>query len=858
MLPNPILSLHRSPTAELVERIRSSGGNFQIINGILQTVHSLFKRFRHEFKSDDLFRTIKFVLDHFAQPFTDLFVATMNLAAANTNNQQTLRVVYSSLVLCAKIFYSLNAQDLPEFFEDNLAIWMPNFLQILSVENPLLETDSEDEVGSLQQVKSEICDIISMYAQKYHEEFESYICSFVDAVWKLLISSGKEPKYDLLISNAIKFLSTVANRPQFKNLFEDKKVLDGLCSNVIIPNIEFRQCDIELFEDNCEDYIRADIEGSDVDTRRKSACDLVKVLSKHFEADIVRVFSEYIKVMLESFASDPNTFWKNKDAAIYLVTAICVKGSTARLGTTQTTNLVNVVDFFNSYVKGDIDNANDINSLPVLRADALKYIMTFRNQLPFEPIIVPMLPVIIKHLAAQNVVVHTYAANTIEKLFAMKGEDKEPLIKVEHLAPVLEQLITGLFGALTLEGSAENEYVMKAIMRTIAVSKGSIQPYLEAILTRLNGKLVEVCKNPSKPYFNHYLFESIAISLQVAVSADPNSAKVLENSIFQIAEGIFTQDVQEFLPYIIQLLSLLLELNPSAEIPENYLQLLTYIISPQLWEKTGNITPLVRFLKAFIRKSPRQIIETGKLDAILGIFQKLVSSKANDHEGLDLLQCLFDKLPFEALQGFVDQIFLILFRRLQSSKTAKYVRSLNLFFSFIIYRFNSQFLEEIIERIQAQMFGMVVEKLFIAEIQKISGRVERKLVSVGMTRLLVDCVSLTDGALSAFWPRLLEAVIAVFELPVEDEQIQEELQLELEENVGYQTTYCKLMFAPAPQVDIFAGQVADPRLFLASSLHRMSQNRPPGVLVNSIVQNVDPKAVEHLRSYFETANLPFA
>ena len=841
-----------------MERIRSSGGNFQIINGILQTVHSLFKRFRHEFKSDDLFRTIKFVLDNFAQPFTDLFVATMNLAAANTNNQQTLRVVYSSLVLCAKIFYSLNAQDLPEFFEDNLAIWMPNFLQILSVENPLLETDSEDEVGSLQQVKSEICDIVSMYAQKYHEEFESYICQFVDAVWKLLISSGKEPKYDLLISNAIKFLSTVANRPQFKNLFEDKKVLDGLCSNVIIPNIEFRQCDIELFEDNCEDYIRADIEGSDVDTRRKSACDLVKVLSKHFEADIVRVFSEYIKVMLESFASDPNTYWKNKDAAIYLVTAICVKGSTARLGTTQTTNLVNVVDFFNSYVKGDIDNANDINSLPVLRADALKYIMTFRNQLPFEQVIVPMLPVIIKHLAAQNMVVHTYAANTIEKLFAMKGEDKQPLIKIEHLAPVLEQLITGLFGALTLEGSAENEYIMKAIMRTIAVSKTSIQPYLEAILTRLNGKLVEVCKNPSKPYFNHYLFESIAISLQVAVSADPNSAKVVENSIFQIAEGIFTQDVQEFLPYIIQLLSLLLELNPATEIPENYMQLLTYIIQPQLWEKSGNITPLVRFLKAFIRKSPRQIIETGKLDAILGIFQKLVSSKANDHEGLELLQCLFDKLPFEALQGFVDQIFLILFRRLQSSKTIKYVRSLILFFSFIIYRFNSQFLEEIIERIQARMFGMVVEKLFIAEIQKISGRADRKLVSVGMTRLLVDCASLTDGDLSAFWPRLLEAVIALFELPVEDEQIQEELQLELEENVGYQTTYCKLMFAPAPQVDIFAGQVADPRLFLASSLHHLSQNRPPGVLVNSIVQNVDPKAVEHLRGYFETASLPFA
>ena len=848
---------HSNQTGELVERIRTSGGNFQIINGILQTCHSLFKRFRHEFKSDELFGTIKFVLDNFASPFTDLFVATMNLAAANVNNQQTLKVVYSSLVLCSKIFYSLNAQDLPEFFEDNLAIWMPNFLQLLNNENKLLETDSEDEVGLLQQVKSEICDIISMYAQKYHEEFESYICQFVDAVWKLLTNSGQEPKYDILISNAIKFLSTVANRPQFKKLFEDKNVLDGLCSKVIIPNIEFRQCDIELFEDNCEDYIRADIEGSDVDTRRKAACDLVKSLSKHFEEEIVRVFSEYIKVMLESFASNPTEYWKNKDAAIYLVTAICVKGSTVKYGTTQTTNLVNIVDFYNTYVKSDIDNSNNINNLPVLRADALKYIMTFRNQLQFNEIILPSLPVIIKHLACQNVVVHTYAANTLEKIFSMKGADKESLIKSEHLTPILEPLITSLFGALTLEGSSENEYIMKAIMRTISVSRNSIQPYLNAILSQLNTKLAEVCKNPSKPYFNHYLFESIAVSLQVALSLDPTSATIVENTIFQISDGIFTQDVQEFLPYIIQLLSLLLERNTSAEIPENYLNLLNYIVSSQLWDKSGNIRPLVRFLKAFIRKSPRQIINSGKLDPILGIFQKLNASKANDDEGIDLLQCIFNEIPIEALQNYVHDIFILIFKRLTDSKTAKYVRLIIVFFSFFIFKFGPQSLEEITERIKEGMFGMVIERLFIAESQKISNKEDRKMVCIGFTRLLVDLPSLVEGSLSSFWSRLLETLIAIFELPVEDEIVQEEFQMELDDNLGYQTAYCRLVFAPSPQLDPFNNQIQDARFYLASNLHRLSTSRP-GVLLNTITQNVDPKAIEHLKNYFQSANLTLA
>jgi len=843
---------------ELVERIKTSAGNFQIVNGILQTVHSLIKRFRHEFKSDELYKTIKFVLDNFASAFTDLFVATMNLTIVHQNDQQTLKVLYSSLILCVKIFYSLNAQDLPEFFEDNLSIWMPNFLKILTTETPSLETDSEDEVGLSQQVKTEICDVISMYAQKYHEEFEPFLPLFLEAVWNLLTKSGQESKYDNLISNAIKFLSTVANRPQFKKLFEEPGVLDSLCSRVIIPNIELRQYDIELFEDNCEDYIRADIEGSDIDTRRKSACDLVKSLAKHFEADIVRVFSEYIKIMLDSFASNQEQHWKNKDAAIYLVTAICVKGSTAKYGTTQTTDLVNVKDFYKTFIKSDIDNANDVNTLPILRADALKYLMTFRNQLPFDEIILPSIPIIIRHLASSSVVVHTYAANCLEKIFTLESATKERLIKQEHLSPFLGPLITSLFGVLTLEGSSENEYVMKAIMRTIAISKNSIQPFLNPILTQLNTKLMQVCKNPSKPHFNHYLFESIAISLQIALNHDPASATAIENSIFELFR-IFSQDVQEFLPYIIQLLSLLLEQDPANQIPDNYLNLLNSIVAPDLWEKSCNVHPLVRLLKAYIRKSPQQIVSSGRIEAMLGIFQKLVASRLNDHEGLDLLQSMFQYLPINSLEKYIQEIFLILFTRLSKSKTAKYVSNLILFFSFFIYKFGPQSLQEVVDRIQPNMFGMVIERLFIAESKKVSGRSERKSICVALTKLLTELPPLIEGQYSSFWSSILETLIGVFELPIqqqEDEEIQQEIQLQLEENLGYQTTYCKLMFAAEPQFDLINSEVQDAKLYLVKNLQQLSVNRP-GFLMN-ITRNVDPSAVNHLNSYFTAANVVLA
>lgn len=62
--------------------------------------------------------------------------------------------------------------------------------------------------------------------------------------------------------------------------------------------INVAESDSELFEDNPEEYIRRDIEGSDVDTRRRAACDLVKVLSKYFEAKIMEIFGAYIQVYI--------------------------------------------------------------------------------------------------------------------------------------------------------------------------------------------------------------------------------------------------------------------------------------------------------------------------------------------------------------------------------------------------------------------------------------------------------------------------------------------------------------------------------------------------------------------------------
>lgn len=99
----PLINIHLFPTGredfpskwegliqEMVEHFK--GGDFHKINGILRTAHSLTKRYRHEFKSQELWVEIKLVLDLFADPFSELFVSTMALISQHAQNKQALHV----------------------------------------------------------------------------------------------------------------------------------------------------------------------------------------------------------------------------------------------------------------------------------------------------------------------------------------------------------------------------------------------------------------------------------------------------------------------------------------------------------------------------------------------------------------------------------------------------------------------------------------------------------------------------------------------------------------------------------------------------------------------------------------------
>ena len=835
---------------EMVDYFKS--GDFHAINGVLRTAHSLTKRYRYEFKSEELWSEIKIVLEHFASPFSELLQSTMQLASAHAQNPAVLKVLFNSLLLICKVFYSLTYQELPDqFAEKNLELWVTHLHTLLTTDNKLLETDGDDETSPLELIQSQICVIAGMFAQKYDEDFSEFLPKYVQSVWTLLVNTDAKPKHDQLVSSAIEFLASVIERPVYKDLFADQATLQHICEKVIVPNMEFRETDEELFEDNPEEYIRRDLEGSDIGTRRHSATNLVRGLCKYFESPVTAIFSSYISAMLQKHQENPDKNWKCKDTALFLIAALATRSKTTKHGITKTSDLVNVADVFLSQCLPELQ-AVDLNKHSVLRADSIRYLTTFRSVLPHD-LLINSIPVLTAHLASSSVVVHTYAAHCIEKVLILRGSGGSMVFTSTDLQPQMEQLLVNLFNCLRMEGSLENEYVMKAIMRSMATMGDQIAPYSDTLLKELTSKLALVSQNPSKPHFNHYLFESICCIIRYTCKSNSQVVSRFEASLFPLIENILVRDVSEFLPYIFQVLSLLLELR-SLPIPRSYMNIYPLLLTPMLWERAGNVPALVRLLQAFVEKAPEEVARDDKLLGILGVFQKLIASKSNDHEGFYLLGSLIQHVNTSLLSPHFKDLFILLFQRLQNSKTTKYVKGFLVFLGLFAGKLGGSLLVQTVDSIQPKLFVMVIEKVLIPDLQKISGETEVKICAVGMTKLLAETPEMLGESYVTLWPPLLEALIKLFECPQDDNIPDEEHFIEIEDTPGYQTAYSQLVMAGIKNTDPFDHVIPSVKVYLAESLQKLSSCHP-GKLAQMIAGGLTNEAATFLQSYLQSANI---
>lgn len=731
--------------------------DFVLNKGILLVAHSIFKKWRPLFRSDELFTEIKMVLDKFALPYMALLTKTDELIsqAVAENNAASVNIYMDCMFLLVQIYYDLNCQDIPEFFEDNMVAGMSIMHKYLNFNTNLIgDVDDDEEIDILIKTKTAIIELVSLYITRYAEEFDGMIENFITCIWELInVYVTKQQKFDLLAVKILSFLTSISKIIKYQSFFNNEQAIKEIIEKIILPNIAFREVDQETFEDEPITFVRSDLEGSDFDSRRKSSTDFLRELKEVNAQLLTSSVMHYVNQFLA------HSDWRNKDIAIYLFSSLAAKGTVTNIGVTSINMLVDVVQFFTDNIASYLVN----DASPILKTDAIKYIMTFRNQLTKEQL-VTTIPLLINHLKNPNVVVYTYAAITIDKLFSMASftsTKHNPVFDKQDIKPFIQDLLSGLF-PLILNNSApeklsENEFLIKAVMQVLNTAEDSIdEEFKLTVIQQFLNILSIIAKNPANPRFTHYVFESLG--LLIKFGSDPARVENYINIVMPSLLQILSEDVQEFVPYTFQILAYLLENLPkTTPLPLQYSSLVKPLMSPAVWEYRGNVPGITRLLIAIMEHDPAPFANPSELTPLLGVFQKLIASRANDTYGFDLLEAILLNIPLNLLSNYLNQIAVLLLTRLKTSRTEKFIKKfvvslmtlccipLNTELSAKTYgQINAEFVVNFIESVQQGVFKQIFTSFILPTSESFANLQDKKIAVLGLSQL-VTCHSFTEG-----------------------------------------------------------------------------------------------------------------
>lgn len=424
-----------------------------------------------------------------------------------------------------KLFYDLSCHDLPPMFEENIPGIASLLLKYLTYDNQLLHTDDDTEAGLLEFARAGIFEALTLYVQKYMDAFHDHVGQFVESTWGFLTTVGQETKYDILVSRALQFLTSIAGMPEHATVFQAEDTLSQIIEKVILPNVSLRESDEELFEDEPIEFIRRDLEGSDGETRRRAATDFLRRLAERFEDSVTKVVLKYTDHYLAEYAKDPASNWKAKDTATYLFSAVAAKGvATASHGVTATNSLVNITDYFQKHLAADLVSQDGVH--PILKVDAIKFLYLFRSVITKEQW-QEVLPLLVNHLASSNYVVYTYSAIVVERVLFLTDAQGQPIIAPSSITPLAKDLLEHIFQLIQKDAAPqkvqENEFLMRCVMRVLVVIKEGVVPYTDQVLQHLINITQIMSTNPSNPRFYYFHFETLGAFIRYALNPPPLS-----------------------------------------------------------------------------------------------------------------------------------------------------------------------------------------------------------------------------------------------------------------------------------------------------------------------------------------------
>ena len=701
-----------------------------IISSALAVAHRVFFRYKEE---SELTEQLKDELLEINGVFTLPLLHTMQylvqqISSGRATAEQTKELIIALTNACS-CYADLTALDMGQEHEDNMNDFMSVLSFALRYRNGAL-MGNEYNPGPVISLQSVAIECAIVHLEQYDEEFAPYVSTFTGDIWNLVrIPESSRPAFDDILITALEYLGCIA-RSSHHGLLTTEIAM--LCETTIVPALQLRDdVEIEMFEDEPQQYIEREIEGSDVHTRRRASSELIRALLFRFEAQVSPILQNYCMQML---GGD----WKSRDAAIYLITAMAVKGGSAaqRSGAQMELNPnVPIGDFYTSAIVPEIQTT-DIprNSHAILKADAIRFVATFRQFLDVQQYstLIGQLAAWISH---SHVVVHTYAAHAIEKVLQLK-DNGQLRVSTQSFAQHAEAVLANLCQKL-VSTQRPNEYMMRCLMVVLKLHPQAVEPLVGPVVNSLAQILDVQKKNPSNPIFNHCMWECLSYAIKLA----PQHVTAIESILWTHLMYVLAEDVTAFLPYALQLIAQLLDGRAKAGEKDHtdYLSLYPHLVSPQMFEMKGTIPAITGLVTVFNRHCSKQLEAIdGMTTKTLAVYQNLLSLKQFDHEGFNVLAAMVMHSTPAVIDQFMTTALQLIFNRQQQSPTPKFTRCEVYMFAVITCHRGPDYFIGLVESIQNNLSGMLLEKVWLPNASVLHGDLERKQTVVALTRLVTE------------------------------------------------------------------------------------------------------------------------
>ena len=608
---------------------------------IYDLITKIIKRYHIESKSDSLFREIIYTMDKICKPMTDDAINIVkffnNYDNNNSSNNEIMTQCLQMMNKIMSIFYSLNYQDFPEFFEDHLTEWITILNDTLLLPNKTADISKIDPSfrDMILKVKAKTLKNINLYYSNYYEDIEQFAQGLCSSVWTLMCKSIiVTDGYSKLMKELLDFFKSGFQMGKFGNLKIEQ--INQIFEYIISPNLSMTLQEKQDFEENPVEFMKIEFEEYDMSSNKYYSINLLQIIISNFPEVNKNIIVPKIAALLNDYNIDKNKNWNNKILAINLLFASCIKTFAQRFGVTELNSNSLYTDIDSLINEIFLKEFKDYNSPVIIQVYSLKFLSTFRLQITDKnklgQIILLLIDILNKCCEeTQNACLLCLDLIINMKDLQTRKSSTEEIINNEN---IFNSLISSLLNFISKN---TNIFAMRCFFRTLKLTEDKkLQNLADSINNSMDAILKLIIKNSQIDEFNFYFFETCALIMKkfcinnnMNNTCDLTLIKNFQNALQSDLNLILQNNITDLLGYSFQIFAFYLFLtNDNNNFYQNILN--NILTNDKMWDINMQYLypPSIDYIKVILITNKQFCENEQIINLLFKICQTLMENKS--------------------------------------------------------------------------------------------------------------------------------------------------------------------------------------------------------------------------------------